>query len=146
MGNTYKYAESVIQNFYSNPLRARRVVMEFVDQMATISEEKDEWPFVFAAIQGATENEGVTEFTFDLYMWDLLNEGRTNTLDIISDTHQGLRDFYKWLENDGDPYIIVTSPMQIDALNNGLLDMAAGNVMRGLVLEVPSVDPCEIPT
>lgn len=146
MGNTYKYLETVMQNFFLNPARAQRFKMEFEEQMATDSEEEKPFPYVFAAFGGTVENEGVTEFTVDLYCWDLLNEGRTNTVDIISDTHQILRDFYKWLENDGDPYIIVPPMPNIDPLNNGLLDVAAGNVIRGLTFELPSSDPCEIPT
>lgn len=146
MGNTYKYIKQVMQLFFLDPKRAQRFEMEFEDQMAVLSEGSDLFPFVFAALISAEENEGVTTFVFDLYCWDLMDEGRANVLDAVSDTHQILRDFYKWLEDDGDEFIIVTSPYQIDALNNGLLDSAVGNVIRGLTLEVPSVDPCEIPT
>lgn len=135
-----------MRNYFLTPGRGtNRFAMEFEDQMEVIANADDVFPFVFASIINSEENEGVTTFYFDLYCWDLTDEGRANVVDIISDTHQYLRDFWKWLENDGDDSIIVTSPFSIDPLNNGLLDMAAGNVIRGLALEVPSSDPCEIP-
>lgn len=136
---------SVMRGWFVHPLRAQRFEIEFEDQMAVLSGRSDLFPFVFASMISAEENEGVTTFVFDLYCWDLMDEGRKNVLDAVSDCHQILRDFYKWLEDDGNDYIIVTSPYQIDTLNNGLLDSAVGCVIRGLTLEVPSVDPCEIP-
>lgn len=146
MGNTWKYVGQVMRNYFTAPGRGiARFEMEFEDQMAVMSADEDSFPLVFAAIIDSEENEGVTVFYVDLYCWDLTDEGRKNVLDIVSDTHQYLRDFGKWLEDDGDESIILAFPFNIDPLNNGLLDMAAGNVIRGLALEVPSSDPCEIP-
>lgn len=147
MGNTWKYVEYVVKAYFANGLRAARAEMEFEDEMEVISTGNDKWVFVFAAILNTEEDGGLTRFVIDLYAWDLLNEARSNTVDVVSNTHAILRDFHKWLSEDGDQYITIEdgSVPRIEALNNGLLDIAAGNVLRGLVIEVASVDYCDIP-
>jgi hypothetical protein len=88
--------------------------------------------------------ENTSEFNFDVYCFDIIQKDRANIITILSDTQQILNDLYIYYMDSNDYSFDVIGLPSFQALNNDLLDYAAGYVMN-ITLTVNDWTDCAVP-
>lgn len=143
MNGNYRRLNNLLKGYFENGVRARRFIMEFEDQLELESDKSKDFPIVFFAYKRTEENEGTTVFIGDLYCLDVTTEGRENVLDVVSDTHQTLRDFLHVVLEDQLEDLGTEEGQEIEPINNYTVDGLTGNCIFDLRLELDGVDYCE---
>lgn len=141
---SYQSIVSKITTFYNNHLQVKKVGSDFKEQMVNFATIDEAYPLVFVVPIDATPNPNTTIFTLEIYCFDIIQMDRANITTILSDTQQILQDLYmEFTFSDDYAFDIEGTPTFI-ALNNDLLDYAAGWQMN-LQLSIPSWTNCQIP-
>lgn len=116
---------------------------EFKEQMQNLATENEKYPFLFVCPIDSDPMTNTVGFAFDIYCVDRIQNDRSNTKFIVSDTQLILGDLSRWLE-EGDHSIDVDRVYPSTPINNDLLDYVQGWVMRVRV-QVERIGLCEIP-
>ena len=145
MNGTYRRLNQLLKNYFEDGVKARRFKMEFEDQLEVETGKAKEFPLVMFAFDRTEEAEGTTVFIGDLYAFDLTTEGRENVLDVVSDTHQTLRDFLNNVLEDQIEDLGTEYGQNIEPVNNYGGDGLTGNCIFGIRLELEGVDYCLTP-
>lgn len=133
-----------IKTFYDGHLQVKKFGCDFKEQLFNFATKDERYPIVFAVPNGATPTENTTEFTFDIYCFDIIQKDRANIQVILSDCHQILNDLYVYFQlSNNYTFDIVGIPV-FSPLNNDLLDYAAGWQMT-ITMCVNDWTDCAVP-
>jgi hypothetical protein len=130
--------------FYNSHLQVKKVGSDFKEQMTNFATKDEKYPIVFIVPVSVSNTENTNIFTLDIYCFDIIQKDRANIITILSDTHQILMDLYNYFTFSNDLSIDVSGIPSFTALNNDLLDYAAGYVMT-ITLEVDNWTDCDVP-
>jgi len=133
-----------IEAFYNSHLQVKKVGSDFKEQMTNFATKDEKYPIVFIVPISVSNTENTNIFTFDIYCFDIIQKDRANIITILSDTHQILMDLYNYFTFSKDLSMDVSGIPSFTALNNDLLDYAAGYVMT-ITLEVSNWTDCDVP-
>ena len=142
---SYQALTDEIIAFYNAHLQVKKVGTDFKEQLFNFATKDEKFPLVYVVPVDAIPTENTTDFTLEIYCFDIIQKDRTNITTILSDTQQILNDLYlnyTFSLTDTD-FDVVGSPSFIP-LNNDLLDYAAGWVMT-ITFTMPSWTDCQIP-
>ena len=130
--------------FYNSHLQVKKVGSDFKEQMTNFATKDEKYPIVFIVPVSVSNTENTNIFTLDIYCFDIIQKDRANIITILSDTHQILMDLYNYFTFSNDLSMDVSGIPSFTALNNDLLDYAAGYVMN-ITLEVSNWTDCDVP-
>jgi hypothetical protein len=130
--------------FYNSHLQVKKVGSDFKEQMTNFATKDEKYPIVFIVPVSVSNTENTNIFTLDIYCFDIIQKDRANIITILSDTHQILMDLYNYFTFSNDLSMDVSGIPSFTALNNDLLDYAAGYVMT-ITLEVDNWTDCDVP-
>lgn len=133
-----------IEAFYNSHLQVKKVGFDFKEQMTNFATKDEKYPIVFIVPVSVSNTENTNIFTLDIYCFDIIQKDRANIITILSDTHQILMDLYNYFTFSNDLSMDVSGIPSFTALNNDLLDYAAGYVMT-ITLEVDNWTDCDVP-
>ena len=133
-----------IEAFYNSHLQVKKVGADFKEQMTNFATKDEKYPIVFIVPVSVSNTENTNIFTLDIYCFDIIQKDRANIITILSDTHQILMDLYNYFTFSNDLSMDVSGIPSFTALNNDLLDYAAGYVMT-ITLEVDNWTDCDVP-
>jgi hypothetical protein len=133
-----------IEAFYNSHLQVKKVGADFKEQMTNFATKDEKYPIVFIVPISVSNTENTNIFTLDIYCFDIIQKDRANIITILSDTHQILMDLYNYFTFSNDLSMDVSGIPSFTALNNDLLDYAAGYVMT-ITLEVDNWTDCDVP-
>jgi hypothetical protein len=133
-----------IEAFYNSHLQVKKVGSDFKEQMTNFATKDEKYPIVFIVPVSVSNTENTNIFTLDIYCFDIIQKDRANIITILSDTHQILMDLYNYFTFSNDLSMDVSGIPSFTALNNDLLDYAAGYVMT-ITLEVDNWTDCDVP-
>jgi hypothetical protein len=133
-----------IEAFYNSHLQVKKVGSDFKEQMTNFATKDEKYPIVFIVPVSVSNTENTNIFTLDIYCFDIIQKDRANIITILSDTHQILMDLYNYFTFSNDLSMDVSGIPSFTALNNDLLDYAAGYVMT-ITLEVDNWTDCDLP-
>jgi hypothetical protein len=133
-----------IEAFYNSHLQVKKVGSDFKEQMTNFATKDEKYPIVFIVPVSVSNTENTNIFTLDIYCFDIIQKDRANIITILSDTHQILMDLYNYFTFSNDLSMDVSGIPSFTALNNDLLDYAAGYVMN-ITLEVSNWTDCDVP-
>ena len=133
-----------IEAFYNSHLQVKKVGSDFKEQMTNFATKDEKYPIVFIVPVSVSNTENTNIFTLDIYCFDIIQKDRANIITILSDTHQILMDLYNYFTFSNDLSMDVSGIPSFTALNNDLLDYAAGYVMT-ITLEVSNWTDCDVP-
>lgn len=133
-----------IEAFYNSHLQVKKVGSDFKEQMTNFATKDEKYPIVFIVPVSVSNTENTNIFTLDIYCFDIIQKDRANIITILSDTHQILMDLYNYFTFSNDLSMDVLGIPSFTALNNDLLDYAAGYVMT-ITLEVSNWTDCDVP-
>jgi len=98
--------------------------------------------WVFPTQSTVTDNTVV--FSFDVRCWDLVTKGESNENDVLSDTHEILVDFVKYIKHSSFEYILSGDPT-MSPFTEQLADDVTGWTLN-IDIEVNKIDSdCQIP-
>lgn len=133
-----------ITTFYNSHLQVKKVGSDFKEQMSNFATKDEAFPIIYIVPSGVITTENTTEFTFDIYCYDIIQKDRSNIITILSDTQQILSDLNIYF-NKGTNYAFdVVGVPSFTPLNNDLMDYAAGYQMT-IVLTVSDWSDCAVP-
>lgn len=133
-----------IEAFYNSHLQVKKVGSDFKEQMTNFATKDEKYPIVFIVPVSVSNTENTNIFTLDIYCFDIIQKDRANIITILSDTHQILMDLYNYFTFSNDLSMDISGIPSFTALNNDLLDYAAGYVMT-ITLEVSNWTDCDVP-
>ena len=133
-----------IEAFYNSHLQVKKVGSDFKEQMTNFATKDEKYPIVFIVPVSVSNTENTNIFNLDIYCFDIIQKDRANIITILSDTHQILMDLYNYFTFSNDLSMDVSGIPSFTALNNDLLDYAAGYVMT-ITLEVDNWTDCDVP-
>lgn len=133
-----------IELFYNNHLQVKKVGSDFKEQLFNFATKDEKYPIVFVVPVAVTPTDNTSEFNFDIYCFDIIQKDRANIITILSDTQQILNDLYVYYMDSNDYAFDVVGVPSFQALNNDLLDYAAGYVMN-ITLTVNDWTDCAVP-
>lgn len=133
-----------IEAFYNSHLQVKKVGSDFKEQMTNFATKDEKYPIIFIVPVSVSNTENTNIFTLDIYCFDIIQKDRANIITILSDTHQILMDLYNYFTFSNDLSMDVSGIPSFTALNNDLLDYAAGYVMT-ITLEVDNWTDCDVP-
>jgi hypothetical protein len=133
-----------IEAFYNSHLQVKKVGADFKEQMTNFATKDEKYPIVFIVPVSVSNTDNTNIFTLDIYCFDIIQKDRANIITILSDTHQILMDLYNYFTFSNDLSMDVSGIPSFTALNNDLLDYAAGYVMT-ITLEVDNWTDCDVP-
>ena len=142
---SYQALTDEIIAFYNAHLQVKKVGTDFKEQLFNFATKDEKYPLVYVVPVDAIPTENTTDFTLEIYCFDIIQKDRTNITTILSDTQQILNDLYlnyTFSLTDTD-FDVVGFPSFVP-LNNDLLDYAAGWVMT-ITFTMPSWTDCQIP-
>ena len=114
------------------------------EQLYNFATSNEKYPLVYIVPSGVIPTENTTEFTFDIYCYDIIQKDRANIITILSDTQQILNDLYIYYMDSTDYSFDVVGVPTFSPLNNDLLDYAAGYQMS-ITLTVNDWTDCAVP-
>jgi len=132
-----------IESFASAHLQVQKFASDFPAQMPNFSTTDEAYPILFVSPTTSIFDINSTTFEVDVYCFDIIQKDRENINTILSDTNLILSDLARWF-NDGQIVGIDLLSSSATPIDNGLLDYAAGWVMR-MNFEVGTYGICEIP-
>ena len=133
-----------IEAFYNSHLQVKKVGADFKEQMTNFATKDEKYPIVFIVPVSVSNTENTNIFTLDIYCFDIIQKDRANIITILSDTQQILNDLYVYYMDSNDYAFDVVGVPSFQALNNDLLDYAAGYVMN-ITLTVNDWTDCAVP-
>jgi hypothetical protein len=133
-----------IEQFYTNHLQVKKVGTDFKEQLFNFATKDEKYPIVFVVPVSVTPTDNTSEFNFDIYCFDIIQKDRANIITILSDTQQILNDLFVYFTYSNDYSFDVIGLPSFQALNNDLLDYAAGYVMN-ITLTVNDWTDCAVP-
>ena len=132
-----------IESFAAQHMQIQRFGADFYEQINNFATKDKNFPILYIVPIDNYSDENVKVWTYDAYCFDIIEKNRDNINTLVSDTELILNDLYLWFK-DGELNIDILSTAFKTPLNNGLLDYAAGHVMR-MSLETGQSSICEIP-
>ena len=142
--NSLQAITNEIIAFYTAHKQVKKVGSDFQEQMGNFATKDEQYPIVFIVPEGVTPTENTSEFSFTLFCFDIIQKDRANIITILSDTQQILNDLNFYFTFSTNFAFDVVGPPSFTALNNDLLDYAAGYSMS-ISLTVPAWTDCQVP-
>lgn len=133
-----------IISFYNAHLQVKKVGTDFKEQLYNFATKDEKYPIVFIVPVSVSNTENTNLFTLDIYCFDIIQKDRANIITILSDTHQILMDLFNYFTFSKDLSMDVSGMPTFTAINNDLLDYAAGYLMT-ITLEVSNWTDCDVP-
>jgi hypothetical protein len=133
-----------VELFYNNHLQVKKVGSDFKEQLYNFATQDEKYPIVFIVPVSVNPTENTSEFNFDIYCFDIIQKDRANIITILSDTQQILNDLFVYFTYSNDYSFDVIGLPSFQAINNDLLDYAAGYVMN-ITLTVNDWTDCAVP-
>jgi hypothetical protein len=142
--NSLQALTNKITSFYTAHKQVFKTGSDFKDQLFNFATQDEKYPIIFIVPSGVIPTENTTEFTFDIYCYDIIQKDRANIITILSDTQQILNDLYIYFTDSTDYDFDVVGLPTFTPLNNDLLDYAAGYQMT-ITLTVNDWTDCAVP-
>jgi len=142
--NSLQAIVNEITAFYNAHLQVQKVGSDFKEQMYNFCTKNEKYPLVYIVPSGVIPTENTTEFSFDIYCYDIIQKDRANIITILSDTQQILSDLNVYFNDSSDFSFDVVGVPTFSPLNNDLLDYAAGYQMS-ITLTVNDWTDCAVP-
>ena len=147
MNITYTTLIQIIESFASEHLEVRRFKADFAEQITNFGTEDTGYPILYCGPNSAAFNSesssDYSQFTLNLYSFDLIIDDRKNINTILNTTSLILNDLHKYFKDGEIEGVTLINASQLQPLNNSLLDFAAGWQMS-LTLEVDTYSVCSI--
>jgi predicted P-loop ATPase/GTPase len=124
--------QSCINNvtyFYNQHKQVKKVGVDFKEQLFNFATQDEKYPIIFIVPDSVMPTDNTTEYTLNIYCYDIIQKDRANIITILSDCHQILNDLYVYYFFGLDNSMDVIGVPTFTALNNDLLDYAAGYQM-----------------
>lgn len=142
---SYQALTDEIIAFYNAHLQVKKVGSDFQEQLFNFATKNEKYPIVFIVPVDVVAGENTSDFTLDIFCFDIIQKDRANITTILSDCHQILNDLYlNYTFSLTDTDFDVIGIPSFTPLNNDLLDYAAGWVMN-ITFTMPSWTDCQIP-
>ena len=142
--NSLQAITNKIITFYTAHKQVFKVGSDFKEQLFNFATADEKYPLVYIVPSSVSPTENTTEFTFDIYCYDIIQKDRANIITILSDTQQILNDLYIYFMDSTDYDFDVIGLPIFTPLNNDLLDYAAGYQMS-ITLTVNDWTDCAVP-
>jgi len=142
--NSLQALTNKITSFYTAHKQVFKVGSDLKEQLFNFATQDEKYPIIFIVPSGVIPTENTTEFTFDIYCYDIIQKDRANIITILSDTQQILNDLYIYFTDSTDYSFDVIGVPSFTPLNNDLLDYAAGYQMS-ITLTVNDWTDCAVP-
>jgi len=142
--NSLQAIVNEITAFYNAHLQVQKVGSDFKEQMYNFCTKNEKYPLVYIVPSGVIPTENTTEFSFDIYCYDIIQKDRANIITILSDTQQILSDLNVYFTKGTNFAFDVVGVPTFSPLNNDLLDYAAGYQMS-ITLTVNDWTDCAVP-
>ena len=142
--NSLQALTNKITSFYTAHKQVFKVGSDLKEQLFNFATQDEKYPIIFIVPSGVIPTENTTEFTFDIYCYDIIQKDRANIITILSDTQQILNDLYIYFTDSTDYDFDVVGLPTFTPLNNDLLDYAAGYQMT-ITLTVNDWTDCAVP-
>lgn len=142
--NSLQAITNEIIAFYTAHKQVKKVGSDFQEQMGNFATKDEQYPIVFIVPTGVTPTENTSEFTFELFCFDIIQKDRANIVTILSDTQQILNDLQIYFTFSTNLSFDVIGLPTFSPLNNDLLDYAAGYSMV-ITLSVGNYTDCAVP-
>ena len=118
-----------VVNFYGQHKQVKKVGTDFKEQLFNFATQDEKYPIIFIVPDAVIPTENTTEFTLDIFCYDIMQKDRANIITILSDCPQILNDLYVYYFFGLDKSMDVIGVPTFTPLNNDLLDYAAGYQM-----------------
>lgn len=142
---SYQALTDEIIAFYNSHLQVKKVGSDFQEQLFNFATKDEKYPIVYIVPVDVVAGENTSDFTLDIFCFDIIQKDRVNITTILSDCHQILNDLYlNYTFSLTDTDFDVIGIPSFTPLNNDLLDYAAGWVMN-ITFTMPSWTDCQIP-
>lgn len=142
--NTLITVKSAIEDFVAGHGQLKRVVFEADDQRANYITEGDEFPMLFVAPISSSTERAMNVHTLRVYVYERINDDRTDVWENANDTSLILRDIRVWWNGYGvDDIEIVENP-----LGTFIADRELDNLIgyyADIKFEIPSHGRCQVP-
>lgn len=142
--NSLQSITNKIVSFYTAHQQVFKVGSDFKEQLYNFATQDEKYPLVYIVPSGVIPTENTTEFTFDIFCYDIIQKDRANIITILSDTQQILSDLNVYFNDSSDFSFDVVGVPTFTPLNNDLLDYAAGYQMT-ITLTVNDWTDCAVP-
>ena len=142
--NSLQAITNHITAFYTAHKQVFKVGCDFKEQLYNFATQDEKYPLVYIVPSNVMPTENTTEFSFDIYCFDIIQKDRANIITILSDTQQILNDLYIYYMDSNDYSFDVVGVPTFAPLNNDLLDYAAGWQMN-ITLTVNDWTDCAVP-
>ena len=142
--NSLQALTNKITSFYTAHKQVFKVCTDFKEQLYNFATQDEKYPLVYIVPSGVIPTENTTEFTFDIYCYDIIQKDRANIITILSDTQQILSDLNVYFNDSTDYDFDVVGLPTFTPINNDLLDYAAGYQMT-ITLTVNDWTDCAVP-
>jgi hypothetical protein len=148
MNTTYIRLVNIFKTFSDNHLQVERFHADFLEQIANFSNLDKSFPILYAVpinVNLMTDDlTDLSNYSFDIYCLDAIQEGRENITPILNNTAQVLNDLHKWIKRSEFRGIDILSISTLSPVNNYTMDRLAGWRMR-IEFECEGWTYCEIP-
>ena len=142
--NSLQALTNKITSFYTAHKQVFKVGSDLKEQLFNFATQDEKYPLVYIVPSGVIPTENTTEFTFDIYCYDIIQKDRANIITILSDTQQILSDLNVYFNDSTDYDFDVVGLPTFTPINNDLLDYAAGYQMT-ITLTVNDWTDCAVP-
>lgn len=142
--NTLITIRTAIEDFVVGHGQLKRVVFESDDQRANYITEGDEFPMLFVAPIDVVPGRAMNVHTLRVYVYERINDDRTDLWENANDTSLILRDIRVWWNSYGvddieiieDPFGTFVSDRELDNLVGYSADIK---------FSIPSHGRCQVP-
>ena len=142
--NTLITVKDALDQFVANHKQLKRIVWEAEDHRAPVITESDEFPVIFACPIDVKIGVNMNTHTIRLYVYERINDDRSDVLENANDTSLYLRDVVVWWNSYGDDEIQIISDPLASFISDAELDNLVG-YYSDLMFEIPSHGRCEVP-
>ena len=143
--NTLITIKDAIQAFVDGHEQLQRVVFEADDHRSAYITEGDTFPMLFVAPIDVIPNSGMNNHTIRIYVYERINDDRTDLWENANDTSLILRDIRVWWNsyNEDSDIEIVEDPTA-PFVSDKELDKLVG-YYADFIFEIPSHGRCDVP-
>jgi hypothetical protein len=100
--NSLQALTNKITSFYTAHKQVFKVGTDFKEQLFNFATQDEKYPIIFIVPSGVIPTENTTEFSFDIYCYDIIQKDRANIITILSDTQQILSDLNVYFNDSTD--------------------------------------------
>tara|TARA_R110002050_G_scaffold74369_1_gene159572 strand:- start:470 stop:943 length:474 start_codon:yes stop_codon:yes gene_type:complete len=126
MAYSYNTLVDIFETFGENHLIIKRQEVSFFEQINNFSTDGDDFPLMYVEPSSIEFDVNVDNYSFRVYIVDLLLKDRSNEKEVMNQTQMVMRDLINWVRLSSDLNINITNIPLAIPVNNFLLDFTVG--------------------